>query len=77
MDNTLTSKGNINVRNDINKASTKLNNNITEVKTELKIDIQSLNTQLIVIKWMPGIVIAVEFLLIFALFFCGNNYTFS
>jgi hypothetical protein len=35
---------------------------VVDAKTELKIDIQGLNTQLIVVKWMLGIVIAVEIL---------------
>ena len=52
MDNTLASKG-----------------DVIEAKTELKADIQGvdkrieqLNTQLIVVKWMLGIIIAVEIL---------------
>ncbi len=52
MDNTLASKCGING----------LKNNTIEVKAELKTDIQGLNTQLIVVKWMLGIIIAVEIL---------------
>lgn len=59
MGSTLGGKGDING----------LKNDIVEVKTELKADIQGvdkrieqLNTQLIVIKWMLGMIIAVEIL---------------
>jgi hypothetical protein len=63
MDNTFASKDDINnIRNDISEVKTELTNNISEVRTELKIDIQGLNSQLIVVKWMLGIVIAVEVL---------------
>jgi hypothetical protein len=48
--------------NNISEVKTELTNNISEVRTDLKIDIQGLNTQLIVVKWMLGIVIAVEVL---------------
>ena len=74
MDSTPASKGDINglkndisetrveLKNDIIEVKTELKNDIVEVKTELKTDIQGLNTQLILVKWMLGIIIAVEIL---------------
>ena len=52
MDSTLASKGDINI----------VRNEAQEIKNELKSDISLIKSELIVVKWMLGVVIAAEVL---------------